>query len=589
MAKANAQVEIGAGTSRLASGLRTAYSQFVSFGGQVARGIGAALKKIDWKPGDTMKSALGHAGGDLIGKGIGAVTDAADEVRGFERSLVRYQIASNGTAAATSRFRDQINGVSKETGIARSEILAGASSYVALTGDAAGATAAVSAFARIAQASGASVADVATAQAALNQALGVTGGETEAAFSGLIAQGKAGAVEIKDFAGELATLAPQFATFGKKGVGGLRDMGAAFQVIRQGAGSAGEAATQFQAMMGELVSSHKDLKKIGVDVFHKNPKTGKRELRDFVSIADDLAKNKALGDPAKMAKIFGRKESQAAIRTIREQIGALHALQKTGEDTGAVQRDLNTFLESDAGRLDKAFNEMKLAIAQAFTPERIGAFTNAVIELADRIQPVVDAVGFMADKLGGIYDVGRKVRGLIAGDHATNPFGGSFADEQRDRQTAFGDGTWIATADGRHLRRDSREGQIQVGVARRRIEQRSGYNDAVAQILGSERNERSTKESLNAAAQAFYSGNLGTSEAGRRYLVSAGLGNTQTGAVDRDKIDAMVRESLKAAGAEMGAGIRDALAGLKFPDLQIGDNQVAKSADKSTAARRGTR
>ncbi len=583
MGKAQASIEITASSSRLAAGLAQARQKFQNFASNVARGIGGAFKSINAKlePGKTTKHAMGNMLGDLGSKGVGAILDTANSVRDFERNLVRYQIASSGSAASTAKLRDQIREVSRATGVADAEILAGASSYVALTGDAKGAKDAMSAFARISQASGSSVAEVASATAALKQSLGIDGSQVEAAFSGLITQGKAGAVEIKDFAGELATLAPQFATFGKSGLDGLRDMGAAFQVIRQGAGTAGEAATQFQAVMGELVSSHKELKAIGIDVFQKNPKTGKKELRDFMSIAGDISKNKALADPAKMAKIFGRKESQAAIRTIRDQIGTMRDLAKQGEDTGAVQRDLSTFLTSDAGRLDQAFNNVKVAIAEAFTPERIEAFTNAVVALAEKIGPVVEGVGKIAEHLGSVFDVGKSVRGFLSGNENSNPWGSDPMQESNDRLIAEGDGAWLMTPKG-PVKRDSAAGRGHVTAAKLRLQNRAGYEGAVGNILGAEKNERSSKESIDQAIIALRSSNIGEQEAGSRYLKKAGFGGVGD-TLDEAKVNKAVENNMKALAGELVKALQANAA----PTLQIGDNQVARSADQATLPRRG--
>lgn len=583
MGKASAQIEITASSSRLAAGLSAAYSKFQAFGSSVARGMGRAFKSINAKlaPGDTMKNALGHAGGDLIGKGLGMITDAAGDVRDFERNLIRYQIASGGSAKATAELRSQIRSISTDTGVSSSEILAGASSYVALTGDTDGARDAMAAFARVSQASGASVSDVATATAALKQSMRIDGSQVEAAFSGLIVQGKKGAVEIKDFAGELATLSPQFAQFGNTGLGGLREMGAAFQIIRQGAGSAGEAATQFQAMMGELVASHKQLAAIGVHVFQRNPKTGAKELRNFTAIAEDLAKNKALNDPAKLQAIFGRKESQAAVRTIRAQIDEMKNLTKAGEDTGAVQRDLSTFLESDAGRLDAAFNRIKVAIADAFTPERIAGFVNAVEGLVDKLGPLVDMVGAAGDVLGGIAGVGKSIRGWMSGNANNNPW----KDTEFEDVMQMGDNA--ETAD--MLRAANGETPEQRAGRKKGLElraaNRASYDRAVEDIMGGEVNDRTSKESIRrayfaAAADPAAAGGLGLNRAGSRYLEAAGLTKAQAGA----QIGKELAAELTKNNAELVAAIK-AIPGI---DVKVGDDSIAKSNTRATAPRRST-
>lgn len=557
MAKANAQVEVSAGTSRLASGLRVAANYFTAFGSSIARGIGGALKRINFKPGDMMKNAVSHAGGDLIGKGLGAITDAAGEVRDFNRDLVRFQIATDGASGSSKDVQAIMMAASKATGIARSEVLAGAQAYVGFTGDVKGAAAAAEVFARVAAASGASTKDVAQAQSALKTSMGITADQAEAAFSGLIVQGKGGAVEITNMASELAALAPRFALFkGGKGLSGLRELGAGFQVVMKNSSTAADAATKYRAMMESLgdTKTLKELKKFGVQVVDN-----KGKLLDASTIFHNIAASKKLFEKGNLAKAFGRSESQMAVLAMREHIGTYDELRKAAEDTGAVQRDMNTFLESDAGRLDKAFNDMKLAIADAFTPERIKGFTNAVIDLVDKLGPVIDLVGKAGDLLGGIAGVGKNIRGYLSGNENANPFktgGKGVAGQIFDMN-------------------DPDKGRKANAV---------GYDRAVGDILAGEINERTSPESIKRAVFARYSANAGEATAGNRYLANALPGGGEQVAATVDKV---VKEAMTTAGKDFALGLRDALGGLanSIPDLRIGDDQVATAQARSKKSR----
>jgi TP901 family phage tail tape measure protein len=386
--QARATIEITANPTKLSRGLATASSMLKGFAAHAARGVSSAFSHV----GGVAKGSLSHLGGNLLTKGVEALSEAAQGVREFERNLMRFQITTSGNAATTAALRAQIRGVSKDTAIASDEILAGASQYVALTGDAEGAQTAMASFARIAQASGASVADVASATASLKTSMGLNAKDIEAAFSGMIVQGKAGAVEIKDMAGELATLAPQFAQFrGGQGLSGIREMGSAFQVIRTGAGTAGEAATQFQSLMGAFADTEviRKLKLLKINLFDKDPQTGLTTMRSASDIFKDLADNQKLSDPRIVAAIFGRKEAQSAVRSIRNHISLYNDLREAAKDTGAVQRDMNDYLESDAGKIDRAYNNVKVTLANVFTPERIAAFSSALSNAVDLFSDLV--------------------------------------------------------------------------------------------------------------------------------------------------------------------------------------------------------
>ncbi len=579
MGDARANIAITATTSKLSSALAEARQKIGSFAGAVSRGIGGAFKKLSL--GDAGKNALGHFGGNMMTRGFDAIVDTADQVRNFERNLVRFGIASGKSAGDLASMRKEIRQISRDTAIADADIMQGASTYVALTGDADGATKAMSAFARIAQASGASVSDVAQATAAMKTSMGLNANEIEDAFSAMIVQGKGGAVELKDLAGELATLGPQFAQFrGGKSLSGIREMGAAFQTIMTGSGSAAEASTKFQALIGELSNPQnvKALGKLKIKVFDKDPKTGVVSMRNFSDIAEDLANNEVLKDPRKLSEIFGRKEARQAIIALQEHIGLFRQLKQQGEDTGAVQRDLMTFMQSDAGRLDTAINKLKVSLVEAFTPERIQAFTNAVENLVEKVEPLVGAIGKMGDVLGGIYDVGRKVRGFF--DSGPTPFGNAL-DASRDYQTAHGDGAWIMTPQGKMVRRDSKEGQAQVYGAQLREKHREGYESSKAAIMGAEKNERTSKESINAAIAAYYSGNIGSKHAGRVYLRNAGYAGAG-GDVDKERIQAIVNENMKTFGVEFAKGIKDALGNFT---IDIGSDKVVDATRKSGANR----
>lgn len=580
MAKATAQIEITASSSRLVQGLASASAKFQTFAGGVARGMSRAFKGINARlePGQTASRALGNFGGDMIGRGMDAAIDAASEVREFERGLVRQAIAAGEATSATRKLRGVVNDASRDTGVARGEILAGAQAYVGFTGDAKGAAAAAKLFADVQAATGTAAADSAQALSALKTSLGITADEGEAAFSALIVQGKGGAVEIKDMAGELAALAPQFAQFrGGKGLGGLRELGAGFQVIMKNAATASDAATKFRALMSALADPRtlKGLKGIGIEVFDD-----KGKIKDASTIFDLLAKSKKLGDTRTLAKIFGREEARSAVLALREHIGTYHELRAAAEDTGAVQRDKMQFLESDAGRLDKAVNGLKLTIAEAFTPDRINAFVNAVEDAAEHVDELVEGMGKVFGFLGSLNGVGKSIRGALSDNPTNNPWLATrFVDEATVR--TGGRGRFRAGFGGQALpeigpQRSPTEAAAHVRLAQTRLAASAAYDRAVASITSGEVNDRSSPESIRRAFVAS-KGAYGEDAAGRRYLEAAG--------VTPEKAEEAFTKAIVAALERGQAKIAEAIkAGA--PTVQIGDNQVARSVDAATDARR---
>lgn len=579
MGKAGAQIEISAGTSRLASGLTAAKRAFMSWGTATARGIGAAFKGVNklLQPGDTMKNALGHVGGGLMTKGLDSIVGAADEVRNFERNLMRFQIATDGASGSVGDMRKTIADISRDTGVAREEVLAGAQAYVGFTGDAKGAAAASKLFADVSVATGASVSDVAQAMASLKTSMGITADQGEAAFSALIVQGKGGAVEIKDMAGELASLAPQFALFkGGKGVEGLREMGAGFQVIMKNAATASDAATKYSALMGSLSDKEtlKALKGMGVQVTDN-----KGKLLDASTVFENIAKNQKLFSGTNLSSVFGRKEAQLAALALREHIGTYRELRDAASDTAAVQRDKMTMLDSDAGRLDKAFNAMKLTIAEAFTPERIRGFVNAVEGLAEKLGPVMESVGKIGEVLGGFAGVGKSIRGAIGGNAMRSKF--------LVQQDKFMAGEGLNQLDMKM--REGRFSAMQIAGAKSRLRDDEARAAAIKRIMGAEVGDRTSKESIRQAVLAsqgagleYGQGKIGAMTTGEQYLRAAGVTKEEQTKIQNE----MFLEAVKGIPDAIRLGMQQRAEGSDF-QLQIGDNQIARATDQATNARRG--
>lgn len=412
MSNTRATVEITATSSKLSAALSAARAKVSGWASSMARDagrIGTSLSKRLEKAlsnkslGKVATSAAGNFLGNMGARGMDALVNTAKDVQSFERNLQRLGIAGSLTTTQLNAMRQQVRNISRDTGVADAEILSGAQTYVDLTGDIAGASAAMNSFARIAQASGASVDDVAQATSALQQSMGLDAKDIEAVWSGLIVQGKAGAVSVKDMAGQLATLGPMMAQFkGGATTEGIRSMGAAFQVVRRGSGSANEASTKLQSLIGSIIKNAPKLESVlgKGSVLKFNKETGKRELQDFEGIIKRIGDSKLMRDPVLLGKKLGNdKESLQAINMLTKEIALFDELKSAASDTGAVQRDLNTYLSSDAGKIDQAFNSLKVTLAEAFTPERIQAFVGALQKLVDVLVAAVSAASKLVETI----------------------------------------------------------------------------------------------------------------------------------------------------------------------------------------------
>lgn len=580
MGKAGAQIEITASSSRLAAGLSQAYSKFQTWGGAVARGINGAFKKINAKlePGQTMKNAVGHLGGDLLGRGLSAITDAAGDVRDFNRDIQRMGISAGKTPAQINEVGKSLRKASVDFGVNSNELAKASGLYFDLTSDSEGMTTAMSTLAKVSQASGADMESLVRTAAAMGDNMGIGADQMEAAFSGLIQQGKAGKVTLAELAREAPGLMAMWSSFGRgTGTQGLMEMNAALQVGAKAFGTASQAATGLEAMLGMLKARQAQLAAVGVQVYQKN-KDGTVSLRNLHDIVDQIQKKKI--DPRKYGKIFGEnKEGRNFLEMLMKQRDLYGQVLEAGKDAGAVQRDSMAYAESDAGRLDLALNKIKETIASAFTPERITGFVNAIEGLVDKLGGVVELAGKAGDLLGGIAGVGKSIRGWMNGNANNNPW------RDTEFQDAMQSGDLAETAGMLRPGESDAQRNARLTGLRLRNANRGAYDSTVEGIMGSEVNERTSKESIRRAYFASTSdmtkdGGAGAREAGERYLKAAGVTKDQAA----DAYGKEVLAEMKQLNAAMQV-VATNLA-LKQAITQIGDNAVAKAQASATAPRR---
>lgn len=376
--RSQARVEITSSASKFGDGLRDARKKLGSFGNEMKgafRSVGGAIGKV----GGGLMGGLGLAGG------FGAA-DVISDVMGVEKAMTRFQIAGSRTPAQMEAFRASLSGVAKASGISRGELVAGASAYVALTGDAEGAGQAVGLFAKVANATGASMEDISATAASMRDNLKIDPKDFEAAFSALHVQGKAGAVELRELATVMAGVAPQFSKFdGGSGTAGLAELGATLQVLRKDFGSTSEAATGARALFGSLVRGSGKLKKLGIKVFDANG-----EKRNFTQIIDEILA-KDISEPV-LQKILGSDEALRSIGALRTHRSLLTDITKASKDQGAIERDAATYRQSTAGKLAIAMEALKTKVADIFTPARIESWTNALVGAIEKAEQLANAV-----------------------------------------------------------------------------------------------------------------------------------------------------------------------------------------------------
>lgn len=403
-----AEFEIGARSRKLDRGLREANRKLKRFGGRAAKDINKSFAGV--------KRSLGTLAGFA---GIGAFGMMAKQAFAFEKRLTRLGIQGGRAAAEMAQLGARMRQVSDAMGISRDSILDGVEGYVTLTGDIDGASSAMETFAKVASASGAEMADIASTAAAMSQNLKIDPSDFEQAFSTLLSQGKAGAVELKELSSLLASLTSQFPQFGNVGVEGLAELGAMLQVVRQGFGSGSEAATGLGAAMTAITRNAARFEKAGVQVYTTGP-GGKKELRGLLEIFEAIWSSGLMKDPTKLQKAFGSTEAFRAFVTAAKGSGEIEKLYEAGLKSNAVQEDHLTMQASAAARMERAWERLRNKIFEAITPERIEKFASAMEVVADIVSFLADHIklvgaGLLALKLGpGLLSLVTFVRELKA-------------------------------------------------------------------------------------------------------------------------------------------------------------------------------
>jgi TP901 family phage tail tape measure protein len=358
--------------------LRRARRKFKKFGRETARDLKASFSKI--------RGALRTVAG--LG-GIIGFAQLGREVLDFETKLTRLRIAASDSGIDFNKFRDSITETSNATGQSRNDIVSAAAKFVELTGDAKTATQQMDLFARVATATGANIEDVTIAATDLSDKFKLKPGEFEAAFDVLIAQGNKGAIELKDLAAELTSIAPLFSQFGKStGKGAVTELGAIFQAVRKGSASAKDAGTNMQNLLGGM---SRQARKNKVSLFTTDETTGKkrkRTLTEMLEAFDKLAKSGRKGKS--VDELFPDKQMRLAFLSWQANKKLVGELSDTQKMAGTTARQLAEFQASAAGRIATGWQRVKNQLTALFTPERIDKFATALEHLVKVLEFVLD-------------------------------------------------------------------------------------------------------------------------------------------------------------------------------------------------------
>ena len=216
-------------------------------------------------------------------------------------------------------LKDLLFAVGKQTYQAPEDLLAAMEQIVEKTGDFDLAVQGLKDMGFAGTASAAALADIGAVTSNLNQKLGITKAELREAFDILIKQGDTGAFTLQKMAGMGERLFTSAASFGVKGIRGLREFGAFIQMVRTGTGSEEQATTAIERTFADLIQNYKKIRKLtGFSVIdpEKSRKAGRTVFKDLSVVVKEIV-SRTKGDQIILRQLFGE-ESIRAINAIAE-------------------------------------------------------------------------------------------------------------------------------------------------------------------------------------------------------------------------------------------------------------------------------
>lgn len=367
--------------------------------GRISRGMRKAFR-----------SAATVAGGTLAGAAVASLRSKI----ALRKTLDDIEIQAGATKTEMDGLAESIRKTSRATAISRQDLALASKRLVDLLGPAGKSAELMDLLARTAVASGADIKDLAGLISAVSDSMGIAADDTEGmerALSAFLSAGKQGKVPLEEMSVVLQDIASTFADVSSGGAEAAADLAAALQVARKSFGSAAKAGTGLEAFIGALVKKSAALKKVGVEVF-----TGEGPEKRLLPLRDILDQVQARGlNIEQLMEGLGRKEAIKFAKALTDVEG-----RKTFEDIAAAARkatdvadDFGKRTESDVFRIQQASNQAKAAVSDLFTPERVKAFTDAVVLAAAVVGGLLDKLIKAGELVGGLG--GKTTRALATG------------------------------------------------------------------------------------------------------------------------------------------------------------------------------
>ena len=408
------------------------------------------------------------AGAALTLGGGFAIADVVQSNMAAERAAVNL---SNSAYIPGSNQRPDKNAILSRaasvqagTNIDKATLIGGMQDYVAKSSDYKGGMENLGFFAQLAKASGSDFKEVMSAAGALrsqNENMGTD--EMKMTMRNIIAQGKLGAVEMKDLAGVAGKITASSAMYGGDQSKNQAALLGLSQIAMKTSGSAEEAATSVTKLGSDALTPGKQAAGVraalGINLTDK--KTGLLKSQGdiieevFSKTGGKIGKIDPAGFGGRSIRIFealapmyqeaekAKKGSGAA--RVRAEVNKFTGASYSSED---VNKDFSAVMSTSGEKIDAAMNKLKEAVADKLIPhfERL---ISKLPELIPKIEKVIDAMGRLADWLieNPWKGIGIAVSGAILKEIAAAAIGAQMSKAiQSELGGKLGAGLTIATA-----------------------------------------------------------------------------------------------------------------------------------------------
>lgn len=209
---------------------------------------------------------------------------------------------------------------------------------------------------------------IATAMIAAKQALGVQDSDVPAALDMMAKGAKLGSFEVDAMAKNFPALGTMLAGTGRKGLQGWAELVALSQIVRMGAGSQDEAATNLQNLIAKLTSQDtvKNFSEKGVDLSKLRDKAEK-EGKPYLMAVMDKVMELTGGDTFKIGELFGDQQAGLALKPLLANRPLYEEFLKQiqSQSAGTVDQDYQFLHDLPKERADRRAAALEATGAQA--------------------------------------------------------------------------------------------------------------------------------------------------------------------------------------------------------------------------------